>query len=218
MELRHELGRFHNSLGEVVDVEPEYLYPLLKSSDVAKSPARSRERWVILTQRSVADDTSVLRTRAPKLWAYLERHGSLLDGRKSTIYKGRPRFSMFGVGDYSFAPWKVAVSGFYKRLDFTVVGPLHDKPAMLDDTVYFTPCAGRDAAQTLASLLNSPPAQALFGSLVFWDAKRPITVDLLRKLDVVSLARELGRENELKVHLDLQEANEETIVAQRRLF
>jgi hypothetical protein len=41
-------------------------------------------------------------------------------------------------------------------------------------------------------MLNSAPASEFFSAFVFWDAKRPITVDLLRKLSLTALARELG--------------------------
>jgi len=29
-------------------------------------------------------------------------------------------------------------------------------------------------------------------AFIFWDAKRPITIDILKRLDLVALARELG--------------------------
>jgi len=32
--------------------------------------------------------------------------------------------------------------------------------------------------------------------MIFWGGKRPITVDLLKRLDIEALARELGREGE----------------------
>ena len=74
----------------------------------------------------------------------------MLDGRGSSIYRSCPPFSIFGIGEYSFAPWKVAISGFYKRLSFVAVAPLDGKPAMLDDTCYFLPC------QTAGQANSSP--------------------------------------------------------------
>ncbi len=41
---------------------------------------------------------------APKTWKYLLSHGEALDGRRSSIYQNRPRFSVFGIGRYSLAP------------------------------------------------------------------------------------------------------------------
>jgi hypothetical protein len=122
----------------------------------------------------------------------LKDHAPLLDQRGSSIYKEQCQFSIFGVGDYSFAPWKIAISGFYKRLSFMIVVPLDNKPVMLDDTCYFLPCQTKEEAETLGRMLNSAPAAEFFSAFVFWDAKRPITVDLLRKLSLTALARELG--------------------------
>ena len=95
-----------------------------------------------------------IKREAPRTWDYLQSHADRLDARASSIYRNRPRFSVFGVGPYSFAPWKVAISGFYKRLDFRCVGPVEDKPVVLDDTCYFLPCRTEHDARLLAELLN----------------------------------------------------------------
>ena len=101
-------------------------------------------------------------------------------------------FAVFGVGAYSFAPWKVAISGLYKRLRFRVLGPVAGKPQVLDDTGYALPCASEAEARYLLELLESRPAREFFGARVFWDAKRPITAGLLNQLDLAKLGVELG--------------------------
>ena len=68
---------------------------------------------------------------------------------------------------------------------------------MLDDTCYFVACGSRAEAELVAALLGSDIAREFFAAFVFWDAKRPITVDLLRRLDLRRLADELGRSAEL---------------------
>ncbi len=140
MELRKEAAGYSNGLGELVELEDDYVYPMLKSSEVANGRVDHPVRWMLVPQRAVGQDTGRLRKCMPKTWAYLERHGDALDRRGSSIYRNRPRFSVFGVGDYTFAPWKVAISGFYKRLRFTVVGNSEGRPTLFDDTVYFVAC------------------------------------------------------------------------------
>lgn len=139
MELRSRGGDgFENGLGDVVSLERTYLYPMLKSSELMKDePVVSR--YMIVTQRWVGDDTSTIERQAPETWKYLQSYADYLDRRASSIYRNRSRFSVFGVGPYSFAPWKVAISGFYKRLEFRCIGPVDDKPVVLDDTCYFLP-------------------------------------------------------------------------------
>jgi hypothetical protein len=198
MELRAVEGRWCNKLGEVVDLEPTCLYPMLKSSDIAAGRTECPANWMLITQSAVNAATETVRERAPKTWAYLVEHSQLLDGRRSSIYRKRPRFSVFGVGDYTFAPYKVAISGLYKRLQFEVVGGYQGKPVVFDDTVYFLACQSKEEAEILASLLNSDPAREFYSALIFWDSKRPITVDVLRRLDLRKLAGHVGRARDLE--------------------
>ena len=195
MELHKEGNQYWNGLGELVDIEDDYLYPMLKSSELANNRTGKPNRWMLVTQRAVGDDTSTIRVQAPKTWKYLQEHGDVLDRRASSIYRKRPRFSVFGVGDYSFSPWKVAISGFYQKLQFATVGSIFGKPVVLDDTCSFVACQTEQEAHFIASLLNSSPAREFFSAFLFWDAKRPITIDILRRLDLLALARELGSED-----------------------
>jgi hypothetical protein len=189
VELRRDGAVLRNRAGEAVDVEPEVLYPLFKSAGLYRGLAP--DRVLLLPQRSPGEDPARLAAEAPRAWAYLRRHGARFDARKSSIYRNRPRFSVFGVGGYSFAPWKVAVSGFYKALVFRLVGPHQGQPVLFDDTCYFVSCDDRAHAERVLIALHSAPVQALLRSMVFWDAKRPITARLLQRLD---LDRLTGRE------------------------
>ncbi|MCI4327142.1 MAG: class I SAM-dependent methyltransferase [Thermoplasmata archaeon] len=177
-------GRLLNRLGEEVEVEPEYVYPLLKSSDLGSERPKDIQRRVIVTQRKNGEDTNALRSDAPKLWAYLMGHKPLFDARKSRIYLGGPPFGMFGVGPYSFSPCKVAISGMYKKAIFRAVGEIDGRPVMLDDTCYFVPTQDPMSAAVLAALLNSDPALEFFEAVTFFDAKRPVTKGLLKRVDL----------------------------------
>ncbi len=194
-ELNVESGKFVNGLGEFVELEPEVLFPLLKSSDLAAR--RKPHRWMIVPQRTMHDDPGRLRIDAPKTWKYLSEHAHLLNKRKSSIYKNRPSFSVFGVGPYTFAPWKVAISGLYKKLEFVQVPPFRGRPVVLDDTCYFFPCKSEEECDLLYELVMSDPAREFWSAFIFWDAKRPITAQLLNSLDLMVLARMLGKEEKV---------------------
>jgi hypothetical protein len=133
---------------------------------------------------------------APKTWQYLESHARILDARKSSIYRNRPRFCLFGIGDYSFALWKVAISGLYKSLRFVAIPPLQGQPIMLDDTCYFISCNSEQEARFFCELLNSPTCQEFLESLVFLDSKRPVTTEALRRISLRAIAERLGRLDE----------------------
>lgn len=192
MELREgpETGTYINGYGQTAELEDDYLYPMLKSSDLTRGAEPSR--YMLVTQESVGADTAKIADESPLTWRYLNAYASVFDARASSIYQNRPRFSMFGVGTYTFAAWKVAISGFYKRLDFRCVGPCDERPVVLDDTCYFLPCRTRQDAEALERLLNSQEANGFFRSLVFWDAKRPITARLLSSLDLGAVAQDAG--------------------------
>ncbi|MBX3188311.1 MAG: hypothetical protein KF819_14930 [Labilithrix sp.] len=186
-----ELTERVNGMGERVHVEEEHVFPLLKSSDVANGVERP-SRSVIVPQRALGEDTADLERRAPKLWRYLAAHRAELSARKSRIYRDRPPFSIFGVGPYSFARWKVAVSGLYKSFAPMLIPPYRGRPVMLDDTCYFLPFDGEAAAKRALDALRSPLAREFVAARVFWDAKRPINKALLQRLDLRALGRRVA--------------------------
>lgn len=186
VELVERDGQWWNGFGEAVTVEPELTFPLRKSSDVANHRALPARR-LILPQRLLGEDTARLQLEAPLTWDYLARHRSCFEARKSSIYSRGSAFAMFGVGPYTFAPWKVAVSGLYKHLTFALLGPQEGRPVVLDDTCYFVPFATEEAARAALRALQSAEAQDFFESRVFWDAKRPIRKALLQALDLRGL-------------------------------
>jgi len=186
VELTAEGHRYRNGLGELVDLEPELLFPMLKSSGLAKGAAP--QRFMLVTQRHTSDPTERIERAAPKTWRYLQSHRERFARRASSIYRKRSAFAMFGIGDYTFTPWKVAVSGFYKQIKFRAIGPWDNRPVVFDDTCYFLPCADRAEAERRAAGLNSETARDFFRAHVFSDNKRPVTARLLSRLDVDALS------------------------------
>jgi hypothetical protein len=187
MELRRDKGTLVNGLGETVEIEETCLFPLLKGSDVAQNRGEQTDRFVLVTQKYVGEPTERLRELAPKTWCYLENHGEALDCRKSKIYQGSPRFSIFGVGAYTFAPWKIAICGLYKKLEFRLISPIMDKPVVFDDTVYFLSFEDEQTAQDTLGLLTSAEVSGFYTSLIFWDEKRPIKASILNCLNLNAL-------------------------------
>lgn len=183
LELHADGRRLRNGLDEIVDVEATHVYPLLKGADVNRDGAARVDRRVIVTQRDLRDDTHGLAQRAPKLWCYLCRHRERFAARRSSVYRGRPEFSMFGIGPYAFAAHKVAVSGLHKRASFRALSEIDGKPVLLDDTCYFVACSDAAQASAVAGSLNGSRVQAFISAVAFWEAKRPLTKRLLSRID-----------------------------------
>jgi len=186
LELTSKNDGLYNALGERVDVEHDLLFPLAKCADV-NSGAR-RGRYLLLPQTSLKFDTSALQSTAPKAWEYLSRHSDRFGARASRIYKGKGPFSVFGVGDYTLKPWKVAIGALYKNLRFGVFGPEEGRPVVFDDTVYSIGFEDKESADVAHRLLMSEDAQEFLQAHIFWTDKRPITTDVLNRLNLGMLA------------------------------
>lgn len=192
MEFRKVDGVLLNGLGEIVDIEETLLFPLVKGSDVAQNRTENGDRYVLVTQKFIGESTEHIQNLAPKTWEYLEAHSKYLENRKSKIYKNNSRFSIFGVGSYTFAPWKIAICGLYKKLDFRLVGKMYGKSTIFDDTVYFLSFENEQAAHRTFTLLTSSTAVEFYSSMIFWDEKRPIKSSILNSLDLSALATRLA--------------------------
>lgn len=214
MELEPNGDGYKNGLGEIVKCEDDYIYPLLKSSDVGNGRTTSYRKVVLITQKSVGEDTSQIKEIAPNTWKYLIEHREYLDNRRSSIYKNKPDFSIFGIGPYSFKKWKIAISGLYKKLKFNLVGPLDGKTVAFDDTVNFLSFDSEEEARFVYHLLTSLPALEFLESMIFWDEKRPITTEILRRLSFKEVARELG---ELEQYFHWAQAESSNNVGQLEL-
>jgi hypothetical protein len=223
MELERENGHFLNGFGQKAKLENELVFSLLKSSDLKFSVAKPARKNTIITQRKIGQSTHQIESDFPQVWAYLTENRAFFEARKSIIYKNSPDFAIFGIGDYSFKPFKVAISGLYKTAHFSLVLPEKGKPVMLDDTCYFIGFQTFAEAAIIWAVLNSEICQTFLQSIVFWDAKRPMTKDLLMRIDLKKLISTIDFEtiekaiNQLQI-VDYQQITESNWVNMLDLF
>ena len=192
MEFEKVNNHYLNALNEEAELESELVYGLLKSSDLKNTVVNTPRKYTIVTQRKVGQDTTYIKSVYPKTYQYLFKYQQAFDARKSSIYKGKPSFSIFGIGDYSFKPFKVVISGLYKTFHFTLVLPDKKKPLMLDDTCYMLGFDNLDYAIYTLILLNSQLTKDLLQSITFSDAKRTFTKDVLMRIDLNKLSAQLS--------------------------
>jgi hypothetical protein len=197
MELERVNGHFVNNQSDEIKLEEDLVYGFLKSSDLKNTVIKNTRKHTIVTQTKVGQDTSYIQHLYPETYAYLKKNISSFQARKSSIYNGKPLFSIFGIGDYSFKPFKVAISGLYKTYHFTLVLPQNNKPVMLDDTCYFIGFDKIEYAVYAIILLNSKTTEAFLKSITFSDAKRVFTKDLLMRINLLNLAKLIPR-NEIE--------------------
>jgi hypothetical protein len=169
-------------------LEDEYVFPLLKCTDLFRGRL-TPTRFMVIPQLRFGEDTAHLERDAPALWSYLSAHGDALDARGSSIYRSQPRFAVFGLGEYTFSRFKIAISGLHKEARFVLLGLSEDRPIVVDDACYTLSFDDGCEAAMCFALLTGEVATDLLDSLVFWDAKRPISKKLLQRLDLLAIAR-----------------------------
>jgi hypothetical protein len=201
MELERENGHFINNLSENISLEEDLIFGFLKSSDLKNTVIKNTRKHIIVTQSKVGQETSYIQHLYPETYAYLRKNLASFQSRKSSIYNGKPLFSIFGVGDYSFRRYKVAISGLYKTYHFTLVLPQNEKPVMLDDTCYFIGFDRIEYSVYAIILLNSKTTEEFLKSITFSDAKRVFTKDILMRLDLLKLATLISKQ-EIEEQLD----------------
>lgn len=188
MELSFDGTEYINGLKEVVDIENNTIFPLLKSSDIGKG-VKGVRKYIVLPQTNISENTALLKIKAPKTYSYLLSHAAYLDGRKSIIYRNKPRFSVFGLGDYSFAPYKIVISSLYSDLIFSLVEPIAGKPVMVDDTCYLLGFQNKVYAKLTLFILKSDIVKRFIRNLCFMDAKRIVNRELLMRINLYQLSK-----------------------------
>ena len=184
VELTRSGNDYYNKLGEKVDIEEEFIYPYVKSSDIQSNLSNHHNRFVIVTQHRVNDNTEQLQYTAPRMYRYLTEHRAYFDKRKSAIYRNRSPYSMFGIGGYTFKPYKVVVSSLYKQPHFTLLRPINGKCVVPDDTCYQIGFDRLEDAEVILRLLSSMQVTNFIRSISFPDSKRTITKDILMRINL----------------------------------
>ncbi|GAB4577495.1 MAG: N-6 DNA methylase [Anaerolineales bacterium] len=153
-----------------VELEPDLLYPLARGRDVFKWNAEP-SAYLLVTQDAKLRrglEEKHIQTRYPKIWAYLKRFEIPLrersgfkryftrkDKRTGQLTETGPFYSLFNVGNYTFAPWKVVWREVSSQFAPAVVGPINGRVVIPDHTVVLIPFEAEDEAHYVCSLLGS---------------------------------------------------------------
>lgn len=143
-------------------IEPDLLYPLLRGRDVKRWRAEPSAH-IIMAQDPVRRrgiEEAEMKDRYPKTYLYLKRFEDLLRQRKSRgvsdmIEKGAAFYTMFAIGDYTFAPYKVVWR--YIATDFicSVVGCQDGEPIIPNEKLMLVSCSEAREAHYLCGMCNS---------------------------------------------------------------
>ncbi|MGH9428641.1 MAG: SAM-dependent DNA methyltransferase, partial [Terriglobia bacterium] len=103
----------------------------------------------------------------PKTWGYLHRFETVL--RKTGIFKRffkptDPFYSIFNVGDYTFAPFKLVIREIAGTLTCAVLGKKDRRVLIPDHKLVLVPSETAHEAHYLCAVLNSSPARCFAAS------------------------------------------------------
>ncbi|HPU84084.1 MAG TPA: N-6 DNA methylase [Candidatus Latescibacteria bacterium] len=175
IENLHDVGKIKVEHVQTV-IEADLVYPLLRGRDVKRWHAEPSAH-IILAQDPVTRTgirETVMKVKYPKTYAYLKRfegdpkkpERGTLRGRATSfvrrpIENGAPFYTMFAVGEYTLAEWKVLWPEMGNSVRAGVCGPLgvdKTKPSLPDHTIVGVSCSGENEAYFISGLLNSAPS------------------------------------------------------------
>lgn len=168
-----------------VDLEPERLFPLVRGRDVERWCAKPSALLLFVqdpqTRRGVPE--AQLRTECKRIYQWLELHRDQLLERsafKRYFREGRdPFYSMFDVGPYTLAPWKVVWRGqVAPALIAAVVGKAEGKVVLPDQTAYFASFEREDEAHFFCGLLNSVLVRLFYALMCY----KHVSMDFVQNL------------------------------------
>jgi hypothetical protein len=172
-------------------VEPDLLYPLLRGRDVLRWCATPQAAQVIPQdpEERTGFPEAWLEKHQPRLAAYLGGFRRELLGRSGyrKYLAGEPFYSIYNVGQYSFAPVKVVWSEVGHDVDAAVVTSfemlaLGNKVVLPDHSVVAVNVQSEDEGHYLCGMLNSSLSRLIVRGYV---ALHP-SPHILRHLGIVS--------------------------------
>jgi hypothetical protein len=193
MQLKKKNGIFINGLGEEFELEEDLVYSYLKGSFLKNKLINSSNLFTIITQTNLSYTNSENFEKFPLTLNYLREHEQYFNARKSAIYKNKAKFAIFGIGDYSFSPYKIGIASLYKKFSVTLIMPDENgKPIMPDDTCYFLGFNSFKDALITFGLLNSSIVNDFINSIAFNDSMRKFTKEVLMRINLVKIAESIS--------------------------
>jgi len=150
-------------------LEPDLLYPLLRGREVKRWVANpDLDARFLITHfpgdRLNAIPLEAMESRYPRTFAYLRKHEPTLRQRRSQAVRRlmdqTAFYAMFAVGDYTFAPFKVAWREIASEFFCCVIGgEAQGKCIVPDHKLVFVACEDETEAHYLCAMLNSSVAR-----------------------------------------------------------
>ena len=143
-------------------IESDLLYPLLRGRDVGRWQATPQAHQLMVQdpEKRRGYNENWLAVTYPKTYAYLKRFENELrrrSGYRRYFKETDPFYSVFNVGAYTFAPYKVVWPNIGSEIAAAVVGAQANKPIVPQHIVTLLACDQETEAHYVCAVLNSNP-------------------------------------------------------------
>jgi hypothetical protein len=145
---------------QLSSLESRLIYPYIKSKHVVKYGLFGHELHLVPINKANEDNEDKLQNQYPQTYEYLSGHRKRLEDRSSAWLKEGPFYNIFGLGEYTWADYKVVWCRLGFKPDFTVISETDDpdlgtKMVVPGDHYMFIPTDSKYEAHFLCALLNS---------------------------------------------------------------
>ena len=179
IENLHDVGKIKVERVQTV-IEPDLVYPLLRGRDVQRWRSKPSVHIILAQnpQTRTGIPESEMKHLYPKTFAYLKKFEGSSDRRERGTLWGRASssivklmetgafYSMFAVGPYTMAKWKVVWREQSSMFQAALAEPRSKRVVLPDHKLMMVPCSSRLEADFLLGMLNSEPSLLLIRSYV----------------------------------------------------
>lgn len=171
-------------------IEKDLVFPFLKPKNVRKWMIDGYLYGLVPQKKDGESNESELRVKYPKTYRYLSKFKPSLLKRSSRWFKakGRPFYSIFGIGNYSFYPFKVVWSCMGFLPYFAVVSKINDrfignKLVLPDNTIGSISVKDEKEAHFICAILNSKTVNEQL-RLLSSGSKWGISINTVKKIGI----------------------------------
>lgn len=141
-------------------LEPDLIYPYIKSKHVVKYGLFGHELRLVPIQKANQDNEDQVKNQYPKTYQYLTEHRAQLEDRSSSWLQQGTFYNIFGLGTYTWTDYKVVWCRLGFKPHFAVISTVEDedvgeKMVIPGDHYMFIGTNNQQEAHFLCALLNS---------------------------------------------------------------
>ena len=202
------------------ELEHDHVYPYIRSKHVVKYGLFGHDRHLVPIRKANQDNETELQNNCPKTYDYLESNREALEDRSSTWLESGTFYNVFGLGEYTWAEYKVVWCRLGFKPHFAVVSTVDDeelgeKTVVPGDHFMFISTDDQYEAHFLCALLNSSVYQKSIEGIAS-EGKSSLSKSVISKLELPEYQRTEESERLAELSMDAHEiVPEHTDVSKR---